>query len=98
MKETRKHNQSSLLFLFAFLYLFLFITGCGDGSGLLGLGPDDCNKDINELLVSYGNPDNITRYDSDDYHSWSYRYIKHKLIKTFTWSDDIDCTIDTYSW
>jgi hypothetical protein len=91
----RKENDMGRLMI---ILLCLVVLGCGDGSGPLGLGKVNCDKKINEAYTTYGNPDNISKYDNGDYHSWTFTYGKHRLILTFTWSRDYDCDASSYTY
>lgn len=70
------------------------LAGCGS---LSGTGEHKCYADMQATKEARGEPNNITRYDSETYHHHQYQY--YGLIVSFTWFDTHgDCTVATYQY
>jgi outer membrane biogenesis lipoprotein LolB len=83
-----KHIPSALI-----LSASLLLAACGGGGS-----DSNCNDQINDTLKDTGaNPEEITKYDSDGYHSHQYWWWNRGFERTFTWGDNIDgCQTSDY--
>ncbi len=71
------------------IWALLFYTGCGGDDA----GGGDCKAAMSKAVVFTAK--DVTKYDSNGYHSWSYYWNDH--IKTFTWGDYTNgCKVSTY--
>ena len=72
------------------------------GLTLVSCGSDpfdnDCDDERAQLVRDVGQPEEIARYDSDDYHSWTYWYWRRGYSKTFVWGRNVskDCEMSEY--
>lgn len=73
------------------------LGGCG-GGGIGSIFSNDCDDEIDDLVKSRGNPEEVTKYDSGDYHSRKYWYWTKGFEKSFTWSNSISCETSTYTF
>ena len=68
------------------------MSACGGGSS-------DCDSERADLVDDAGAPEEIDRYDSGDYHSWTYWYWSRGFSRTFTWGGPVDsCEVSDYSF
>ena len=74
------------------IIISLISAGCSDL-----LECDGCNEEMNNLVASRGNPEEINKYDSGNYHSWTFWYWCSGFSMTFTW-DDCSCETSTYTF
>jgi hypothetical protein len=58
------------------------LAGCGGGGGIFD---ESCDDQRDDLAREKGNPEEIRRFDSGDYHSWTYWYWSRGFSRTFTW-------------
>jgi len=77
------------------LILLLLLGGCGDDNGLFGWDCD-CDDEMDDYYAAYGPPEEIIRYDSDNYHSHDWWYWSRGFCVTFTWNGC--CEVSTYSF
>ncbi len=74
-------------FLFSLIIvLMLFLGGCGKLVDSLAC---DCRGEMKETEGKWGKPENISKYDSHDYHSQTWSYYKNGKIFTFTWGKNV---------
>ena len=57
-----------------------------------------CPDMMATTISTYGNPEEIYKYDSGNYHSWTYWYWTKGFSRTFTWSNNITCETSDYSF
>ena len=74
------------------------VAGCADGLDEFFSG-SNCNDAIEDYVATYGNPEEINKYDSGGYHSHSYSWYCKGIIVTFTWGENVeDCEVSTYTF
>jgi hypothetical protein len=66
------------------------LAGCGS---ILGY---DCDKEMDGARSDYGQPQEVTTYDADGYHSHTWWWWSRGLSRTFTWGSDFDCRVSDY--
>lgn len=72
----------------------LVLSACGGG-----IFDESCDSQRDDLVKKRGAPDKIDKFDSDDYHSWSYWYWKSGFERTFTWGGAAgSCSTSDYSF
>lgn len=77
----------------AVLVCALAVAGCGaDSFG------GDCEKEGRATRERYGEPEEIRKYDSGDYHSHTWWYWSRGFSRNFTWSKDISCEQSDYTF
>lgn len=74
------------IFISLMMVILLTFVGCSDL-----LKCDGCNKEMDALIAGRGSPEEINKYDSGDYHSWTFWYWCGGFSKTFTWGGSIGC-------
>ena len=72
--------------------LALSLSGCG------GSWSNDCDSEIDDFVSAHGQPEEVERFDSGDYHSWSYWYWSKGIERTFTWSGELSCQTSDYTF
>lgn len=59
----------------------------------------NCDDEMKDARRKYGDPEEIERYDSADYHSVDYWWWSEGYEMTFTWGENVDgCEVSTYSF
>lgn len=87
-------KKLSILLFLGFTFLFL-LSGCGEDDS----GGSDCSDAINNMIKQNGNPEEVQKYDSGDYHSWTYWYWCRGWSATFTWGSLVGkCETSTYTF
>lgn len=83
--------------------LAILMAGCGGSSDedFVGLGPAApnhiCGDAMHNVTREYGDPEEIKKYDSGDYHSYDYWYWSQGVKYGFTWGSFVDgCEVDRY--
>lgn len=62
-------------------------------------GIADCEEEMDSCIASHGNPEEINKYDTGDYHSWTFWYWCKGFSRTFTWGRIVDnCETSTYTF
>lgn len=69
-------------------------AGCGGG----GIFSNNCDKEGSNTRSAYGEPQEIDKYDSGDYHSHTWWYWSRGFSRNFTWSNDISCRTSDYTF
>ena len=93
-KNNPNHGMSkpSLMILWGVviaIVLMILLSGCSF----------NCDSQMNSARSKYGTPEEINRYDSGGgYHSVSYWWWSKGIKKGFTWSDDSDCKVSTFTF
>ena len=64
------------------------LSGCDSTSGFVAFS--SCQKDMADMTAKYGTPDEIERYDSEDYHSHTYWYWCSGFSIVFTWGESVN--------
>ena len=79
------------LFLHAALFFSIIILcGCDNGSIFIVY---DCAGEIEELKLKRGDPEEIEKYDLENYHAWTFWYWSEGFAMTFTWGTSVaGCT------
>ena len=55
-----------------------------------------CSDEMSDRERISGDPDEINRYDSDEYHSRTYWYYCDGFAETFTWTENVNgCEMHT---
>jgi hypothetical protein len=73
---------------------FVAMSGCGGG-----LFDQSCDDQRDDLVKQMGNPEEVKRYDSGDYHSWTYWYWTRGFSRTFTWGGAAgECSTSDYTF
>jgi hypothetical protein len=72
------------------------LGGCGGGGS--SWFSNNCDDKMDDLKKARGNPEEINRYDSGDYHSVKWWYWTKGFERTFTWSNDISCQTSDYTF
>ena len=58
-----------------------------------------CSSAIDSLIVERGQPEELNKYDSGNYHSHSYWYWTKGYQKEFTWGGYVNgCEVSTYTF
>lgn len=84
------------LFILLAMMILLTVGGCSDGWDEF-FSDSNCNDEIGEYVAAYGEPEEISKYDSGSYHSWSYSWYCKGIIVTFTWGRN-GCGVSTYTF
>ncbi len=63
------------------LFLFLVLIGCGGGDD----SEINCSKEIQDIINTHGEADEVDTYESDGYYSATYWYWCKGFSTTFTW-------------
>lgn len=59
----------------------------------------NCDSQISDLKADWGQPEEINRYDSGDYHSHNYWYWCKGYQRSFTWGEYTDgCEVSEYTF
>lgn len=66
--------------------LFMILGGC-TGEIVITY---NCDGEIGALKASHGNADEIDKYDSAEYHCWTFWYWSDGFSMTFTWGTNVD--------
>ena len=75
--------------LVIFMVLITFISfGCSELDDITNC---DCDDEIAKLIKKRGQPEEIERFDSGNYHSHTYWYWCSGYSKTFTWGGAAGC-------
>ena len=75
------------------MLMLLFLVGCYDDSCVM------CQDEIDMTVANRGDPEEIEKFDSGNYHSWTFWYWSQGYSITFTFSDDsCDCETSTYTF
>ena len=62
-------------------------------------GTANCQEEMDACIEAYGNPEEINKYDSEDYHSWTFWYWCQGFSRTFTWGINVwNCETSTYTF
>ena len=70
-------------------------VGCIDGL----FYQSNCDGEMDEIRQKEGTPEEVNRYDSEDYHSVSWWYWSKGIEYTFVWGEIIDgCEVSTYTF
>jgi hypothetical protein len=70
--------------------LAAILTACGGG------GSDNCDDAIEDTIKDVGvQPEEVTRYDADGYHSHSYWWWARGFERTFTWGSNVEGGCET---
>ena len=77
--------------------LSMTFIACAD-DGLFG--ECNCDDEMEEVIADHGDPEEINKYDSEDYHSWTFWYWCKGFSVTFTWGTYVDecCEVSTYTF
>ena len=68
--------------------LLMILGGCIlDGGGIFIAY--NCNDEIEDLKADRGEAEEIEKYDSGDYHTWTFWYWSEGFSMTFTWGTNI---------
>ena len=79
------------LLLSALLLFYLMILGGCDGSSMFIMY--GCTGEIEELKSNRGDPEEIEKYDLENYHAWTFWYWSEGFAMTFTWGTGVvGCT------
>lgn len=75
----------------------MLFSGC-NGDDLFG--ECNCNDEMNNCTANHGDPEEINKYDSGDYHSWTFWYWCQGFSMTFTWGTNVEgcCETSTYTF
>jgi len=68
---------------------------------LLGLLPVylTAQEEMDSCIESHGNPEDINKYDSEGYHSWTFWYWCQGFSRTFTLGKNVyGCETSTYTF
>jgi len=85
------------LFILLTMVILLMVGGCGGIDEFFS--GSDCSDEIEDYVATYGNPEEISKYDSGGYHSWSYSWYCKGLIVTFVWGENVGgCEVSTYTF
>ena len=70
------------------------LSACGGGGGLA----DNCDDKMDDTIKDAGrNPEEIDKFDSDDYHNWTFWYWKNGFSRSFEWGKNVDgCKTSDY--
>ena len=90
--------MKKLLVIVIILTLTSF-SGCGGNDGGI-FGDCNCDAEMDNWVENHGNAEEINKYDSEDYHSWTFWYWCEGFSITFTWGKYVDgcCEISTYTF
>jgi len=59
----------------------------------------NCDSQMENVRSSRGDPEEVNRYDSSDYHSVDWWYWSQGICYTFTWGSLVgSCEISTYTF
>ena len=62
-------------------------------------GEADCSDQINSLVNDMGPAEEINRYSSGNYYSYTYWYWSRGFSRTFTWGENVtNCEISDYTF
>lgn len=68
----------------------IFIGGCSD---------EDCSEQMADIKAKYGTAEEVTTYDSKDYHNVDWWYWSKGFQYSFTWGSNIDgCDMSKYTF
>ena len=97
MKKNNGFFKALIYICLAGIIIIGFITVVATGGG--GDGGGDCGGNIASLVKIYGEPEEIEKYDSGDYHNHTYWYWCKGFSKTFIWGSYVDdCEQSTYTF
>lgn len=87
-------------FLLLVFGLVFALFGCGGGSDDgLNYSDADCSPEIAQVVGERGDPEEIRRYDTHNYHSHTYWYWQQGISVTFKWGSIVDgCEVSTYTF
>jgi hypothetical protein len=71
----------------AIAFISILLNGCEDAT--VGISFCSCRNSIDDVRALYGDPDEIEKYDSDNYHCHTYWYWCKGLSIVFIWGDGI---------
>ncbi len=78
-----------------FLVSLSFIYGCSAED----VGAGNCEGQISNLINQMGQPKEINKYDSSNYHSHTYWYWCRGFARDFTWGDNVyNCEVNDYAF
>lgn len=80
------------ILLLLILLACVFPVGCDDDFKC------NCDREIDDFIDDHGEPEEIVKYDSDDYHYRTLWYWCEGYSKKFEWGYDVDgcCEEGTY--
>lgn len=72
----------------------VFLAACGSE-----VFDDDCSHEMDDLREERGEPEEIQRFDSGDYHSHTWWYWRRGFSRNFTWGGPVDdCETSDYTF
>ena len=76
-------------FIIVIISLFMILSGCVFYDGEIFIAYN-CDAEIEKSKASHGEPDEIDKYDSGGYYTWTFWYWSEGFSMTFTWGTNID--------